>query len=262
MSALKFRIDDAVARLHLNRPDSLNAINGELLDEMDDALAIIEADRTVKVAVISGAGRAFCSGADLKTVLRLLGDMPRYIDYLYQLTEVFVRLERLPIPTIAQVHGYALAGGLELILCCDMAVAAADASLGDQHANVGLIAGAGGIPRLARRLGKQRALELLYSGDRVSGLQAAELGLVLRAVDYADLDRAVGELTAKMVSKSRDGLAYMKRVVLAGTDVPLGTALNEERSALLEYLATSPHPMEGIRAFTAKRTPVFEDSHD
>ncbi|HEY3751394.1 MAG TPA: enoyl-CoA hydratase/isomerase family protein [Pseudonocardiaceae bacterium] len=258
MGTMNFTIDKGVARFELNRPDALNALDFELLAEFDEALAATEADPTVKAAVVSGAGRAFCTGADLKTVMRLLDEWPDYVRYLYRLTAVFRRLETLPIPTIARVHGYALAGGLELVLCCDMAIAADDAQIGDQHANVGLIAGAGGIPRLIRRIGKQSALELLYTGGRLNGPEAAQRGIVLRSVPAEELDSAISGLTDLLVQKSKLGMGYTKRVALAGEDVPLVTALNEERAALLEYFGSSSHPREGINAFLEKRSPNFD----
>lgn len=259
MSNIVLTVDKGVAEIRLNRPEALNSLDFPLLDEFEQALVDAEQNKAVKVVIISGAGRAFCTGADLKSVIELFDEWPRYVAYLYRLTKVFRRVESLPLPTIARVHGYALAGGLELILCCDMAVATEQALIGDQHANVGLIAGAGGIPRLVRRIGKQSALSLLYTGRRVSGSEASEMGIVLKAVPEAELDATIFELTANLVNKSRTSLAYMKRVVEAGTDVPLVTALNEERAALLEYFSTSPHPREGISAFLEKREPNFND---
>jgi enoyl-CoA hydratase len=259
MSNIIVTVDKAIAEIRLNRPETLNSLNFPLLEEFEQALHRVKEDKAVKVVVISGAGRAFCAGADLKSVIALFDEWPRYVAYLYQLTNVFRMVEDLPLPTIARVHGYALAGGLELILCCDMAVASEQALIGDQHANVGLIAGAGGIPRLVRRIGKQAALHLLYTGSQVTGTEAQQMGIVLKAVPEAELDAAIFELTADLVNKSRTSLAYTKRVVAAGTDVPLVTALNEERAALLEYFSTSPHPREGISAFLEKREPDFND---
>lgn len=259
MSNIVLAIDGAVAEIRLNRPEALNSINFPMLEEFTAALDRVEQDKSVKAVIITGTGRAFSTGADLKSVIGLFDEWPRYVAFLYELTDVFRKLENLPLPTIARVQGYALAGGLELILCCDMAIASEKALIGDQHANVGLIAGAGGIPRLTRRIGKQRALHLLYSGARVSGIEAQQLGIVLKAVPETELDAAIAELTAGLVNKSRTSLAYMKRVVAAGADVPLVTALNEERSALLEYFSTSPHPREGISAFLEKREPNFND---
>lgn len=259
MSTIDVTLEKGVAEIRLDRPEALNSLDFTLLDELDAALSRVRDDQSVKVVVLSGAGRAFCTGADLKSVIALLDDWPRYIQYLYRLTEVFGNVESLPIPTIARLHGYALAGGLELALCCDMVIAADTALIGDQHANVGLIAGAGGIPRLVRRIGKQRASSLLYTGARVTGVEAARLGLVLRSVPEDELDSAVHELAGALIKKSRTGLSYTKRVVIAGADVPLVTALNEERSALLEYFSSSPHPREGISAFLEKREPTFND---
>jgi enoyl-CoA hydratase len=259
MSNIIVTVNKGTAEIQLNRPEALNSLDVPLLEEFDQALDRVKEDKAVKVVVISGVGRAFCTGADLKSVIALFDEWHRYVAYLYQLTNVFRKVEDLPLPTIARVHGYALAGGLELILCCDMAVASEQALIGDQHANVGLISGAGGIPRLVRRIGKQAALHLLYTGAHVSGTEAQRMGIVLKAVPDAELDAAIFELTADLVNKSRTSLAYTKRVVAAGTDVPLVTALNEERAALLEYFSTSPHPREGISAFLEKREPNFND---
>jgi enoyl-CoA hydratase len=259
MSTIIFSVDKGVAEIRLNRPEVLNSLNFALLDELSEALDLVSKDRSVKVLVLSGAGRSFSTGADLKSVADLLDEWPRYVQYLYRLTEVFRKIENLPVPTVARVHGYALAGGLELILCCDIAIASEQAKIGDQHANVGLIAGAGGIPRLVRRIGKQSAMRLLYTGAQVSGAEAQRLGIVLMAVPEGELDSAISELTANLVNKSRAGLSYTKRAVAAGMDVPLVTALNEERAALLEYFGTSAHPREGVSAFLEKREPNFYD---
>jgi len=259
MACVTLERAEGVARVHLNRPEALNSITMDMLDELEVVVDEVANDRSVRAVVLSGEGRAFCTGADLKTVRELFERWGDYVEYLYRLTAVFKKVERLPVPTIARVHGYALAGGLELLLCCDIAVAAEEAKIGDQHANVGLIAGAGGIPRLARRVGRSLALEILYTGRWLSGREAADAGIVLRAVPEPDLDDAVSAITDQLVGKSRSSLSYMKRVVLAGEDVPLETALNEERAALLEFFSTSPDPREGIAAFVQKRQPIFHD---
>jgi enoyl-CoA hydratase/carnithine racemase len=243
--------------LRLNRPKALNSITLDMLDELERALDEIGPDRRIQAVVVSGNGRAFSTGADLKTVRELFERWSDYIDYLYRLATVFQKVEKLPVPTIARIHGFALAGGLELLLCCDMAIAAEDARIGDQHANFGLIAGAGGIPRLTRRVGRAEALEILYTGRWLSGIEAAARRIVLRAVPEPELDAAVSALTDQLMDKSRASLSYMKRAVLAGEDVPLQTALNEERAALIEYFTTSSEPREGVSAFTEKRSPNF-----
>lgn len=246
-----------VVTVTLNRPEALNSLSPELLDELVPLLQDLRDDESVKVLVLAGTGRAFCTGADLKAVIAMFDEWPEYVRFLYRLTEAALLLENLPFPTIARVHGYALAGGLEFLLCCDMAIAADDARIGDQHANVGLIAGAGGIPRLTRRIGKQAALELLYTGGWLTGAEAAEQGIVLRAVPEGELDAEIDKLTSVLATKSRTASSYMKRVVSRSIDLPLETTLDEERAALLEYFSTSPHPREGISAFLEKRQPVF-----
>jgi enoyl-CoA hydratase/carnithine racemase len=248
-----------VANLRLNRPEALNSITPVLLDELEEAVEDVSEDQSIRALVISGEGRAFCTGADLKTVMALFDSWPDYVKFVHRLGAVFGKVESCPVPTIAKVHGYALAGGLELLLCCDLAVAADDARIGDQHANFGLIAGAGGIPRLIRRIGRQWGLEILYSGRWLSGVEAAERGIVLRSVPASDLDEATDLITSDLTAKSRIGLSYTKRAALAGMDVPLATALNEERSALLEYFSSSEHPRRGIAAFLDKVEPNFDN---
>jgi len=256
---LDFEARNGIATITLNRPEALNSLSPELLDELVPLLEELRDDESVKALVLAGAGRAFCTGADLKAVIAMFDEWPSYVRFLYRLTEAAVLLENLPFPTIARIHGYALAGGLEFLLCCDMAIAAEDAKIGDQHANVGLIAGAGGIPRLTRRIGKQAALELLYTGGWLSGTEAAERGIVLRAVPEVELDAEIDKLTSVLAAKSRTASSYLKRVVNRSTDLPLGTTLDEERAALLEYFSTSPHPREGISAFLEKRQPDFSE---
>jgi enoyl-CoA hydratase/carnithine racemase len=247
-----------IARITLNRPEVLNCINVEMLLGLERALDDVSSDESIKVVVISGAGRAFCTGADLKVVLEMFDTWWVYVEFLHTLARVFSKLDNLVIPTIAQVHGYALAGGLELILCCDMTIAADNARIGDQHSNFALIAGAGGIPRLVRRVGRQAALEILYTGKWLLGTEAAELGIVLRSVAPDQLEDAVSELADQLRSKSRQALRYTKRAALAGIDVPIETALNEERSALIEYFSSSDHPRRGINGFLSREPAQFE----
>jgi enoyl-CoA hydratase/carnithine racemase len=247
-----------LARITLNRPEVLNCINVEMLLDFERVLDDVSADESVKVAVLSGAGRAFCTGADLKAVLEMFDTWADYVEFLHMLTRVFSKLDNLVVPTIAQVHGYALAGGLELILCCDMTIAADDARIGDQHSNFALIAGAGGIPRLVRRIGRQAALEILYTGKWLLGSEAAAAGIVLRSVAPEKLEDTVNELADQLRPKSRQALRYTKRAALAGIDVPLETALNEERSALIEYFSSSDHPRRGINAFLSREPAQFE----
>ena len=159
-------IDGPVATLTLNRPEALNALSPRMVDELADALDRLEGQDTVKVLVVRGSGRAFCAGADLLFMEGAFDDLPMLSSHLERVNRVFFRLEELPIPVIAVVQGFALAGGLELMLACDMVLAAEDARIGDQHANFGLMPGGGSTQRLPHKLGYQRAMCLLLTGRR------------------------------------------------------------------------------------------------
>jgi enoyl-CoA hydratase/carnithine racemase len=259
MPSVLYEKKSAVATIQLNRPDARNSITPQMVEELHDAVVDASADPHLKAILIKGDNIAFSSGADLKSVRALLDDWPNYVRFVHRLKEVFLAIEEAPIPTVAMVRGYALAGGLELLLCCDLVLAAAEAKIGDQHANYGLIAGAGGIPRLIRRIGMQPALEMLYTGKWVSGTEAAHLGIVLRSVPGSELEDAIAELMLNLTNKSRDSLRYMKRAAQAGVGVPIRTALDEETHALFEYFTSSPDPRTGIKAFVEKRAPGFPD---
>ena len=254
---IKLEKDNAAATIRLNRPDALNALSMELLEEFSHAVSNIGQDESIKALVIRGEGRAFCAGADLLFFDSVREDLARLNPYVQRLNGCLFQLEELPIPTIALVHGFALAGGLELVLACDMAIAAANARLGDQHANFGLIPGGGSTQRLPRRIGMQRAMELLTTGRWLSGAEAADWGLVLRAVPADTLNEELEKLLASLRGKSRTGLGWTKSVTQRGKDLPLKDGVALEGSAFVQYFATSSHPWEGIKAFKEKRQPEF-----
>ena len=259
MPLVLYEKDRGVATIQLNRPEAMNSLSQQLLEELYEAVIDASMDPHVKVMIFKGDDRAFSSGADLKTVSPLFEDWPRYVQFVHRFNQVFLAVEEAPIPTIAMVRGYALAGGLELLLCCDLALAADEAKIGDQHANFGLMAGGGGIPRLIRRIGLQPALEILYTGKWLSGKEAAAAGIVLRSVPGSELEVAVSELAASLTNKSRTSLQYMKRAAMAGLGLPMRVALDQEHYALFEYFSSSPDPKTGIKAFIEKRAPKFPD---
>jgi enoyl-CoA hydratase/carnithine racemase len=256
-SNIKLTRDHGIATLRLDRPAALNALSPELLAELSHALTQVASDPALKALVVRGEGRAFCAGADLLFFESAFQDPDQLTRYLQLLNGCFFQLEDLPMPTVAVVHGFALAGGLELVLACDLALAAEDARLGDQHANFGLMPGGGATQRLPRRIGMQRAMELLTTGRWLTGAEAAAWGLVLRAVPPADLDAELERLVAPLRSKSRAGLGWTKSVTRRGQDLPLRDGVALESLAFAHYVATSPHPKEGIQAFKEKRQPSF-----
>lgn len=256
-SNVRLAQENAVATITLNRPDSLNALSPELLREFSHAVLAVGQDEGIKVLVVRGEGRAFSAGADLLFMESVLDDLARLSPYIQRLNDCFFQLEELPIPTIALVHGFALAGGLELMMACDLAIVAEDARLGDQHANFGLIPGGGSTQRLPRRIGMQRAMELLTTGSWISGVQAVDWGLALRAVPTAALDQELEQLLAALRTKSRAGLGWIKSITQRGQALPLRDGVALESLAFAQHFATSPHPREGIAAFREKRQPEF-----
>ena len=172
-----FEKKDGVARITLNRPDVLNALDAKTLEELGAAAEDIDNDISVRVVVITATGRAFCTGADLTGVANIPEGKPR--DYFLRLwNKTFSAIENISVPTIAVVQGMAYAGGLELVMVCDLAIAAEDAKLSDQHANRGLVPAGGATQRLPRLIGIRKAKELLFTGDRISPAEAERLGLI------------------------------------------------------------------------------------
>lgn len=254
---IKLEQENAVATIRLNRPDALNALNTELLQEFSHAVAQVGEDESLKALVVRGEGRAFCAGADLLFFDSILDDIARLTPYVQLLNGSFLLLEQLPIPTIAVVQGFALAAGLEMVLSCDMAIVADDARIGDQHINFGLMPGGGSTQRLPRRVGLPRAMELLTTGRWLLGPEAVDWGLALRSVPAEELDEELEKLVAALRPKSRHGLARIKSVTRRGLDLSLADGVALESLAFVEYFATSPHPREGIKAFKEKRQPEF-----
>lgn len=244
----------------LNRPDALNAISATMMAELEGALDAVEDRRTLAALVITGAGRAFCAGVDLKGAReRVSGDSPAEANaaFLDRLRLLLLRVEQFPAPVIAAVNGLALAGGLELVLCCDLVVAAQSAKFGDAHANYGLVPGGGSSVRLPRKVGVSRAKQLIYTGDFLPAETLADWGLVNQVVADGNLAAAVADMAAALASKSPTGLATMKRMVDRGQELGLDDALRHELALNADHAASFDRA-EGLAAFAEKRKPRFE----
>jgi len=256
LTTLTYAADGGIARAVLNRPAQLNAISPALLEDLDRVCEAVEKDRAVRVLTLTAAGRAFCAGADLKAVEELVPDAKRWSAFMRLWHRVFNRVEALPVPVVAGVHGLALAGGLELVLVADLVVMDATARLGDQHANFGLIAGGGGSQRLPRLIGARRAKELMLLGGWVDAEQALAWGLVNRVVAAGGVAAAVEELARELARKSGGASRTAKRLVAEGLDLSLADGLELELRLAGEHMR-SADAAEGLRAFAEKRTPVF-----
>ena len=243
----------------LNRPQELNALSPAMLDRLAGVLDETEADAAVRCLVLTGAGRAFCAGADL----RFVHDMPAEgrdaatMAFLRTASGLMSRLEAFPKPVIAAVNGIATAGGLELVLCCDLVIAADTARLGDGHANFGLLPGAGASARLPRRIGLARAKHLFFTGDLVPAADLVAAGLVNSVVPGADLAAVVGRVAERIAAKSPVGLRRMKELANAATDATLEDALRRELAVNEEHAGTFDRN-EGLAAFTERRQPTFQ----
>lgn len=253
-----FEKKEAVAKITLNRPEVMNAMNDVMFREIGQALEDSEEDNNIRVVVITGNGRAFCSGVDLKFAREKLTSQKAKEDFYRLGNRVKMRrMEEMSKPVIAAVNGFALAGGFEIVLACDLAIAAEDATIGDQHMNYGLF-GAGGSPyRLPLLVGIRKAKELIFTGKWISGKEAERIGLVNRAVPADQLESAVDEMVAQLADKSpvamRISKAYINRTAFIDADSRLELLI---MSALV--LGASEDSQEGMRAFAEKRKPVYK----
>ncbi len=250
-----FEKKDGVAKITLNRPDVMNALDAQTLEEMYAACEDIENDVSVRVAVVTATGRAFCTGADLTGVASIPPDKPR--DYFLRLwNKTFSAIENLSVPVIAVVNGIALAGGLELVMVCDLAIAGDNVKLSDQHANRGLVPGGGASQRLPRLIGIRKAKELLYTGDRITAAEAERIGLINKAVPADKLQEATNELVIKLLTKSPMAMKAVKKLVNRGMEASLDSGLELEMLAMTAH-GTTEDFAEGIKSFLEGRQPQF-----
>lgn len=252
---LAVRRHGATAVLELARPDKFNCLSSALHATIEAALDAAEADPACRALLIAAQGKHFCTGADLAEVqaLRAAGRFDEFIAHGHR---VLCRLEASPLPVVVAVQGLCLAGGLELALAGDVILAGETAKLGDQHAQYGLVPGWGGSQRLPRRVGLGRALELMFSARWLDAAEARDWGLVAQVIPDAELrDRALA-WCEQLATRSRAGLATMKRLARDGADLPLADALALERRLALEAMA-GPDVDEGLAAFAERRPPRF-----
>jgi enoyl-CoA hydratase len=215
---------DSVATLTLNRPDKLNALNPAVFVELREHLDAIAADESVRCVVLTGAGRAFCAGHDLAAI----ADHERAPSKHFE-PETVDALEQLPQPTIARIHGHCYTGGLELALACDLLVADESARLGDTHGQWGLVPIWGMSVRLPERVGRSIAKELMFTSRRISGADAAAIGLVDRCVPDDELDATVAALAGEIVANSAGTNRIVKRLLADRSERTRTEALLHER---------------------------------
>jgi 2-(1,2-epoxy-1,2-dihydrophenyl)acetyl-CoA isomerase len=250
-----FDIKDGIANLTLNRPDVFNAFNEQLSADVNDALKKTAKDKSIRVLIISGAGKAFCSGQDLKAIA---GSKNRSLsDSLYKRYNPMIRaIRNLPIPVICKLNGVAAGAGCSLALACDMIIAAENASLIEVFVNVGLVLDSGSSYFLPRLLGSARAFELAALGSKVTAQQAADWGMVNRVVKIEELDDEVNKLATHFASAPTKAIGLMKKMLQKSYTSDLDTMLEYE-AYCQEIAGRSDDYKEGVTAFNEKRKPAF-----
>jgi enoyl-CoA hydratase/carnithine racemase len=245
--------DGHVALLRLNRPEARNALSPELMEELASELERLDPDPEVRCVVIAGSEKVFAAGADIKAMAeRSFAEALRH-----PAASFWRRLAAIKTPMVAAVSGYALGGGCELALACDMIVAAESARFGQPEINLGIIPGGGGTQRLARVLGKQRAMELVLTGRRFDAAEARAMGLVNRVVaDDAWLDESM-TLAQAVAEQPPIASRLAKQAVLVAEETALSPGIENERR-LYELAMATEDRVEGMNAFLEKRKPNFE----
>jgi enoyl-CoA hydratase len=244
----------AVALLTINRPEKRNALNAAVRRELTSAVEELSADAPVRVIVLTGAGeKAFVAGADIaefaqRTPLEQRDAMTG--------SRVFDAIAACPKPTVAMINGFALGGGCELAMACDMRVASDGARLGQPEVNLGIIPGGGGTQRLPRLVGTGQALRLILSGELIDAAEALRIGLVDVVHPAAELRERTMELAERIAAKSPVALRMAKDAVRASTEMPLGAGLAYETELFITCFA-SEDKREGVEAFLEKRAPEF-----
>lgn len=250
---LKVEDRGAIRLVTIDRPDALNALNAQVVDELTTLLeATAKAD--VRGLLLTGGGRAFVAGADIAAMAQMSPDAAlRFAGRGHAVGEM---LQALPIPTCAAVNGFALGGGCELALACDFIYASTKAKFGQPEIKLGVIPGFGGTQRLLRRVGNAVARELVYTGKMVDAQEALRIGLVNAVFEPGDLMAKTRETATTIAGMAPIAMAEAKRVLLQGEDAPLGEAIAGEARAFGRCFATKDQK-EGMRAFLEKRAANF-----
>jgi enoyl-CoA hydratase len=246
-------IEDHIGTIRLNRPEALNALSGQLLDELAEAVAEMDASNRVRVIVLTGSDKVFAAGADIKDLAEKTFVDVFLEDYFNATVEAIQRCRK---PIIAAVAGYCLGGGCELAMLCDIVIAADSAKFGQPEINIGVIPAMGGTQRLARAVGKAKAMELCLTGRFMDAAEAESSGLVSRVVAAKDLQREARETAAKIAAKSPLATRAVKEAVDRAFETTLREGALFERR-LFNALFSTEDQAEGMAAFMEKRTPQF-----
>jgi len=252
---LKFRLEGNTGILTLSRPAALNALNSQLLTELGMAIDLISADKRIHVLVITGEGKAFVAGADIVEMMKLNSEEGRAWGELG--ASVFSKIERMEIPTIAAVNGFALGGGCELALSCDIRIASDNAKFGQPEVGLGITPGFSGCVRLPRLVGISKAKEMIFTAELISAADAEKSGLVSMVVAPDILMNTALGMAEKIISKAQLAVRYSKKAINRGIETDIETAIVYENLVFGLCFATADQK-EGMTAFNEKRKPEFK----
>lgn len=251
-----FEKGDGIATVTLNRPEALNAFSKEVIKEILQALEDIRSDESIRVVVLTGAGeKAFSAGADIKAMAGMTALKARELSLMGE--QLCLALENLEKPVIAALNGYALGGGLEVAMSCDIRIASENARVGQTEINIGLIPGWGGTQRLTRLIGKTKAKELVFTGRIIDAKTAEQLGILNIVVPQDKFKETVRQFALELASKAPIAVRVAKALINKGADISLESALELEREGF-GVVASTEDLKEGVSAFTEKRKPAFK----
>lgn len=255
-STLRYGVREKIATLTIHRPAVKNAIDRRTMEEMGAAIDLAEQDRDLRVLILTAAGHdTFISGGDLRYFQSLVTDR-QVLEMLSVMRRLLGRIEKLPVPVIAAVNGYAIGGGTEVALACDLRVAAEQASFIFRQVDIGLITAWGGGQRLQRIVGPANASRLLFLGETISARDALALGLVDRVVSRSRLMREARGMARKIAAKPPEAIRAMKRALVQGRDMPFQAGLDLEKKLFRRLWRSKDHD-EAVAAFLEKRRPQF-----
>lgn len=247
---------EGIATITLNRPEALNAFSKEGVSEVLQALEDIRSDESVRVVILTGAGeKAFSAGADIKAMIGMNSLKARELSLMGE--KLCLALENLEKPVIAALNGYALGGGLEVAMSCDLRIASENSRMGQTEINIGLIPGWGGTQRLTRLVGRTKAKEMVFTGKMIDARTAEQLGIVNMVVPADKFREAVRQFALELASKAPVAIKVAKALIDKGAEIGLDSALALEREGF-GVVASTEDLQEGVNAFTGKRKPVFK----
>lgn len=245
--------EDGVGIVQLNRPDALNALSPDLVQELVDALEAFDSDSNIGCMVLTGGEKVFAAGADIKKMAELSAVDMLVIDQLAR----WDRIRKLHKPLVAAINGFALGGGCELAMMCDMIIAGENAKFGQPEIGIGVIPGAGGTQRLTRAVGKVKAMELILTGRQFSAQEAYEMGLINKVVPPEVTIEEAKNLAKTIAQKPAIAVRLAKEAILKSFDTTIEGGLDYERK-LFYLLFSSLDQKEGMQAFMEKRQPIWQ----